>query len=63
MNIEKTQNNRGLVQRAQNYVFLEEDLLGKGATGKVYKGDQLVTQAKMRTRGKRLPLRPSKWKK
>jgi hypothetical protein len=36
-------NNQGanLVFRVKNYIYKSEDLLGKGAAGKVYKGIQL----------------------
>jgi hypothetical protein len=33
---------KNLVNRVKTFVFLEEDLIGKGATGKVYKGIKFI---------------------
>lgn len=29
---------QSLINRVNNYSYIEEDMIGKGATGKVYKG-------------------------
>ncbi len=32
------------IQRIKNYVYLTDDLIGKGAAGKVYKGIYTITE-------------------